>query len=119
MDYGTDFLLVDDDLVFTADGDLTVVEGPACIAQDIGQVLKMTPGTLVWDTKAGSALPLMLNDVESGSRSIIAELERVVIDDPRVNPGTVHAVEVSLGKFRVEFTPLGTISPEILEYDLL
>jgi hypothetical protein len=28
MDYGTDFLLTDDDVVFTSDGDMALVSGP-------------------------------------------------------------------------------------------
>jgi hypothetical protein len=36
MDYGTDFLLVNGDIVFTADGDVELVSGSQCIAQDIG-----------------------------------------------------------------------------------
>jgi hypothetical protein len=35
MDYGTDLLLKGDDVVFTADGDVELVSGSACMAQDI------------------------------------------------------------------------------------
>jgi hypothetical protein len=118
MDYGTDFLLIDDDLVFTPDGDIKTVSGPACVAQDIDQELKIAPGVLVWDKKAGSSLLLMLNDVDSTPATAIAELERVAIADRRVDPATVKARESSTGKYRLEFTPLAAIKPEVLDFDL-
>jgi hypothetical protein len=118
MNYGTDFKLVDDDMVFTPDGDAEVISGPACVAQDIDQELKLTPGVLAWDKKAGSTLLLMLNDVDSTSAMVIAELERVAIGDSRVDPATVKAREISPGKFRDEFTPLAAIKPETLDFDL-
>jgi hypothetical protein len=119
MDYGTDFLLVDGDIVFTADGDVELVSGVKCIAQDIGQTLEITVGTLAWDKKIGSSLPLMLNDDSINNQAIIAELERVAIDDPRVDPGSVHAEEVPEEGYRLEFTPLGMMEPQTLDYDLL
>jgi hypothetical protein len=118
MDYGTDFLLVDDDIVFTPDGDVSLVSGPACVAQDIEQAIKIVPGRLIWDKEAGSSILLMLNDNESTASSAIAELERVAIADPRVDPVSVKAREVASGKYRLEFTPLAAIKPEALGYDL-
>jgi hypothetical protein len=118
MDYGTDFKLVDDDIVFTPEGDIELISGPACIAQDIDQTLKLTPGRLVWDKEAGSSLFFMLNDSHSDPATAIAELERVAIADPRVDPASVKAEQTGEKKFRLHFTPLGTIKPEVLEYDL-
>jgi hypothetical protein len=118
MDYGTDFLLVDDDIVFAADGDVALVSGPACVAQDIAQHLNITQGALVWDKKAGSSTLFFLNDGGADSSAFIAELERVAIEDPRVDPVTVKATRLSDGKYRLEFTPLAAIKPEVLEYDL-
>jgi hypothetical protein len=118
MDYGTDLLLQDDDLVFTADGDIALVSGPACIAQDIDQTLKLTPGFLLWDKEAGSSLLYMLNDAHSDPAAVIAELERVAIADRRVDPASVRAVQTGAKQFRLRFTPLGAIEPEVLEYDL-
>lgn len=117
-DYGSDFLLVDDDVVFTADGDAATVSGPACVAQDIDQTLKVSPGVLVWDKEAGSSLLSMLNDSERDSASVIAELERVAIADPRLDPVTVQAKEISAGRFRLSFCVLGAVTPATLEYDL-
>jgi hypothetical protein len=118
MDYGTDFLLVDDDIVFTADGDIELVSGAACVAQDIDQTLKVTPGALYWDKEAGSALLYTLNDAESEADAVMAELERVAIADARVNPDSVKAYQTGTNKFRLEFTPVGAVKPETLEYDL-
>ena len=118
MDYGTDFLLTDDDIVFTADGDVELVSGAACVAQDIDQTLKTSPGSLYGDREIGSTMPLMLNDSESDADSVIAELERVAIADARVNPDSVKAYQTGSGKFRLEFTPVNAIKPETLEYDL-
>jgi phage baseplate assembly protein W len=118
MDYGTDFLLEDDDIVFTSDGDIKLVSGPATVAQDIDQALKTTPGSLYWDKEAGSTLLFMLNDSESSAASVIAELERVAIADPRVDPESVKAYQTGTNKFRLEFTPVGAVTTETLEYDL-
>jgi hypothetical protein len=118
MDYGTDFLLIDDDIVFTPEGDIEIISGPACIAQDIDQTLKLTPGRLAWDKEAGSSLFYMLNDSHSDPAAAIAELERVAIADPRVDPASVKAVQTGEKQFRLYFTPLGTIKPEVLDYDL-
>jgi hypothetical protein len=119
MDYGTDFTLVDDDIVFTHDGDVEVVSGPRMVAQDIDQTLKVTLGTLYWDKGIGSSLLLMLNDAESSAQAVIAELERVAIADARVNPDTVKAYQTASGTFRLEFIPMSAIKPETLEYDLM
>jgi hypothetical protein len=116
-DYGTDFKLVDDDLVFTPDGDAEVVSGPTCVAQDIDQALKITPGRLPWDEEAGSTMTLMLNDAGIDANAVISELERVAVDDRRVDPLSVSAKR-NPGKFWLEFRPLGAVSPETLEYDL-
>jgi hypothetical protein len=118
MDYGTDFLLKDDDIIFSEDGDVAVVSGSACVSQDIDQALKITPGFLPWDKKAGSSLLLMLNDAGSSDAVALAELERVAIADPRVDPASVKASVIAPGKFRLEFTPLSAIRPEILDYDI-
>lgn len=119
MDYGTDMLLTDDDIGFTADGDVETVSGSACIAQDIDQELKITPGALPWDEEAGSTVLLMLNDAESDAASVMAELERVAIADPRVDPATVKASELSGdAKYRLEFTPVAAVEPETLDFDL-
>jgi hypothetical protein len=115
---GTDFLLRDDDIVFTEDGDVAVVSGAACVAQDIDQALKISPGYLPWDKEAGSSLLLMLNDAGSSDATALAELERIAIADPRVDPVSVKASVIAPGKFRLEFTPLSAIRPEVLEYDL-
>jgi hypothetical protein len=118
MDYGTDFKLVDDDVVFTPDGDVEVISGPACVAQDIDQELKITPGRLPWDKEAGSTMMLMLNDAGIDANAVISELERVAVNDQRVDPLNVSAGRNSDKKFRLEFCPLGAVSPETLEYDL-
>jgi hypothetical protein len=118
MDYGTDLLLVDDDIVFTADGDVEAVSGPRCIAQDIDQTLKLAPGYLLWDKEAGSSLLYMLNDSRSDPAAVIAELERVAIEDRRVDPASVKAARVGEKRYRLNFTPLNAVQPETLEYDL-
>jgi hypothetical protein len=118
MDYGTDFLLEDDDLVFTADGDIALVSGPRMVAQDIDQTLKTTPGSLFWDKKMGSSMLLFLNDNAVDAATVIAELERVAIADARVDPDSVKASETGTNQYRLEFTPIGAIKPETLDYDL-
>jgi hypothetical protein len=118
MDYGTDFLLEDDDIVFTADGEIALVSGPRMVAQDIDQTLKITPGSLYWDKEAGSAMLLFLNDSGADAAAVIACLERTAIADARVDPDSVKAVENGTNKYRLEFTPLGAVKPETPGYDL-
>jgi hypothetical protein len=117
VDYGTDFLLVNDDVVFTPDGDIELISGPACVAQDIGEELKIVPGRLIWDKSAGSSMPLMLNDTVD-DQAVIDELERAAIADVRVDPVSVAARKIGFGKYRLEFTPLGVINSETLDFDL-
>jgi hypothetical protein len=117
-DHGSDFRLADDDIIFTPDGDAELISGPACAAQDIDQALKITIGRLYWDKEVGSTMPLMLNDSAPDMGAIAGELQRVAIADMRVNPETVKAYEITPGKFRLEFTPLGAVKPETLDYDL-
>jgi hypothetical protein len=118
MDYGTDFLLEDDDIVFTPDGDIALVSGPLMVAQDIDQTLKTTSGTLFWDKEFGSSMLLFLNDSAVEAATVIAELERVAIADARVDPDSVKAYQTGINKYRLEFTPMGAIKPETLDYDL-
>jgi len=118
MDYGTDFKLVDDDIVFTPDGDAEIISGPACVAQDIDQELKITSGRLPWDKNAGSSMTLMLNDAGIDANAVITELERVAVNDQRVDPLSVNANRKTQKTFRLEFRPLEAVSAETLEYDL-
>ncbi len=118
MESGTDFLLQNDDIVFTADGDVEVISGVAMIAQDIDQALKATKGSVYWDKETGSTMPLFLNDSNSDAASIIAELERVAMDDMRVDPDSVYAYQSEEGKFILEFTAIGSVTSKVLEYDL-
>lgn len=118
MDFGTDFLLQENDIVFTADGDVKIVSEAAMVAQDIAQSLQVIKGSLYWDKERGSTMPLFLNDNNSDSASMIAELERVAMDDIRVDPDSVSVYQKADGVFVLEFTPIGTVQPETLEYDL-
>jgi hypothetical protein len=118
MDYGADFLLEDDDIVFTVDGDIALVSGPRMAAQDIAQTLNITPGALYWDKEPGSSLLLFLNDSGVDAAAVIACLERVAIADARVDPDSVKARETGANKYALEFTPVGAIKPEVLDYDL-
>jgi hypothetical protein len=119
MDYGTDFLLVDGDIVFTLGGDVQTVEGPQTITQDIASELGIAPGTLPWDENAGSTIVLMLNSEISDDETIISELERVAIADPRVDPQTVKAEKTGENTYRLSFTPLAAVSPEILDFNFV
>ena len=118
MDWGTDFLLQDDDIVFTADGDVKLVSGSAMVAQDIAQSLQVIKGSLYWDKETGSTMPLFLNDNNSDAASVIAELERIAMDDVRVDPDSVSVYQKADGIFVLAFTPIGEANAEILEYDL-
>ncbi len=118
MDFGTDFLLQENDIVFTADGDVKIVSEAAMVAQDIAQSLQVIKGSLYWDKERGSTMPLFLNDNNSDSASMIAELERVAMDDIRVDPDSVSVYQKADGIFVLTFTPSGEANAEILEYDL-
>jgi hypothetical protein len=118
VDYGTDFLLVDDDIVFTPDGDAELVSGPACVAQDIDQTLKTSIGRLFWDKEEGSAMLLMLNDSSVGNNAVLAELERVAMKDRRVDPISVEVYRKDLKTNRLNFRPVGSVDTQTLEYGL-
>jgi len=118
VDYGTDFKLVDDDIVFTPDGDAELISGPACVAQDIDQTLKTSTGRLFWDKEEGSTMMLMLNDSASDPNAVLAELERVAIKDQRVNPTSVNPYRRDLKTYRLEFMPVKSVTTQTLEYDL-
>jgi len=118
VDYGTDFKLVNDDIVFTPDGDVELISGPACVAQDIDQTLKTAIGRLFWDKEEGSTMPLMLNDSAIDHNAVLAELERVAIKDQRVNPTSVNAYRKDLKTYRLEFMPVKSVTTQTLEYDL-
>ena len=118
MDYGTDFKLVNDDIVFTPDGDVELVSGPACVAQDIDQTLKTSIGRLFWDKEEGSTMMLMLNSSSVDSNAVIAELDRVAIKDQRVNPESVNPFQKDAKTYRLEFVPVKSVDTQKLEYDL-
>jgi hypothetical protein len=118
VDYGTDFKLVDDDIVFTPDGDVELVSSPACVAQDIDQTLKTAKGRLFWDKEEGSTMMLMLNDSAIDPNAVLAELERVAIKDQRVNPTSVNPYRKDLKTYRLEFMPVKSVSTQTLEYDI-
>jgi hypothetical protein len=118
MDYGTDFKLVNDDIVFTPDGDVELVSGPACVAQDIDQALKTAIGRLFWDKDEGSTMMDMLNDSASDPNAVLTELDRVAIKDQRVNPASVNPYRLDLKKYRLEFAPIKSVDTQKLEYDL-
>jgi len=118
VDYGTDFKLVDDDIVFTPDGDVELISGPACVAQDIDQTLKTAIGRLFWDKDEGSTMMLMLNDSASDPNAVLAELERVAIKDQRVNPTSVKTYRKDMKTYRLEFMPIKSVTTQTLEYDL-
>jgi hypothetical protein len=115
-DYGTDFLLVDDDIVFTPDGDVLLVSGPACVAQDIDQALKTGIGRLFWDREEGSTMPLMLNDSVVDHNAVLAELDRAAVKDQRVNPTSVNAYRKDDKTYRLEFSCVASKDVLTLDY---
>jgi hypothetical protein len=117
-DYGSDFKLFNDDIVFTPDGDVELISGPACVAQDIDQTLKTGIGRLFWDKEEGSTMMLMLNDSAIDPNAVLAELERVAIKDQRVNPTSVNPYRKDMKTYRLEFMPIKSVSTQTLEYDL-
>ena len=68
--------------------------------------------------EAGSSLPLTLNDAGASPATIIDELERVAIAEPRVDPGSVKATRKPDGTRRLSFTPLAALKPEVFDFDL-
>ena len=118
MDFGTDFRLAGDDVIFTPEGDIETISGPSCVAQDVDQTLRITPGRLVWDRSEGSSLMLMLNASGSNPSAVTRELERVAIADKRVDPVSVKATQKTEKEFRLEFRPMHAVTPAVLEYDL-
>jgi hypothetical protein len=117
-DYGIDFKLVDDDIVFTPDGDAELISGPLCISQDIDQALKTAIGRLFWDKEEGSTMMSFLNDSAIDHNAVLAELERVAIADKRVDPTSVEVYRKDQKIYRLNFRPVGSVTTETLEFDL-
>jgi hypothetical protein len=116
-DYGTDFLLVDDDIVFTPDGDVLLVSGPACVAQDIDQALKTDIGRLFWDLEEGGTMSSMLNDSSVDHNAVLAELDRVAVKDQRVKPTSVNPYRKDEKTYRLEFTCVRSTDVKTLDYE--
>lgn len=118
MDYGKDIYLDDDmDVVFTADGDVLLQEGAALVAQDVREELSIAFSSVEWDRNAGSHLIECLNSI-SADEEIVSELERVALRDPRVDASTVDATKMTDGRFRLDFSVVGTLDKVHLLFDL-
>jgi len=63
-------------------------------------------------------MTLMLNDAGIDANAVMSELERVAVNDQRVDPLNVDAGRKTQKTFRLEFRPLGAVFTETLEYDL-
>ena len=117
MDYGNDFKLdADGDIIFTEDGDIATLDGPALILQDIREELGIPLGALQWDPAAGSVMVSFLNDAGVTEADILDELERVALADPRIDAASIQAEKITAGKYRVTFRPLGQQTGISLDY---
>lgn len=119
MDYGTDAYLDENrDVRFTPDGDLQLQSGPALVAQDVREALSIHVGSVAWDKEAGSYMLDQLNSEQDADLTVCNELERVALDDPRVDASTVTAERLESGTFSLSFVVIGELEASVLLFDL-
>ena len=118
MDYGKDMKLDENrDVIFTPDGDVELQDGPRLVAQDIREELSIAFASVEWDRKAGSHLLETLNST-SADDVVVAELERVAINDPRVDASSVKVRKEQDGRFALMFSVVGSLEDVLLLFDL-
>lgn len=119
MDYGTDLRLdAGRDISFTPDGDVLLQNGAALVAQDIMEELAIVFGSVEWDRSAGSHLIEQLNSAEETEAFVLNELERVALNDPRVDASAVSAERLSGDRYRLVFSVIDHASKEELLFDM-
>ena len=110
--YGTDLMLVDDDLVIE-DGDLKLVSGLACLSQDLGNAF--LTGYYFWgmDHTFGSRMSEFIEGTDAEDFYIV-ELKKAIIEvfrnEPRVRKDSwkiyITAGDESL-EIKATYLPLG------------
>jgi hypothetical protein len=81
-----DFKTEDGDLVFNVAGELEVVEGGACVAQDASTAFSTAIGSLHWDRTAGSSFPELVNGPTIDTAAVESEAENLLVSDDRIDP---------------------------------
>ena len=91
-----DLLITENDLVLDLSRQPLPVEDRACIAQDIGHMIR----------ESGLLVTLVAERNRLKQRDCIQQLELLVENDVRLVPGTAKITEVSAGQYLVTATTL-------------
>ena len=85
-----------------------VVSGARLVAQDVREEIHIPRGSLFWDRDAGSDVLAWLNAEDVPPGQIIAELERVALDDDRIDARSVRAEQLpGAARYRLSFAVIG------------
>lgn len=97
---GTDMALVGGDLAALASGDAAVVSGAQCLAQDLTLRLTTPRGDLWSHPDFGVTVLrfLQAEDTPVNRLDMAMEIERAVLSDPRVAPGSVKVEVLDWGR---------------------
>lgn len=132
-DFGWDFFIVPPsqntdkgweagDCVFTPDGDIQVIEGPALVAQDVAEAAKASVGSLFYAPGYGVGLVDMLrgpSPLSGAQGQVVQKLREAAFGDERVDWNSVEAGQYADGKYFLQFSILGKADEQILYFDLV
>ena len=114
---GSDMAMNNQDLKVSALGDVSLVSGRACLAQDILNALMTPKGSLLWHPDYGFDIYKYVKKVNTAINRLqfMQEVKATVEADPRVEPGhtsvTVLTWDLSLIRFKVSALPIGESHP--------
>lgn len=94
---GTDLAVANGDLVVQPGGDVDLVDGTACLAQDLANRLRTPVGGLLAHTDYGSRILELAHETDSlvNRLDLEQELRAAAEADPRVVPGSARAKVLS------------------------
>ena len=114
---GCDMAMEAQDLKVSATGDVKLVSGRACLAQDILNALMTPKGSLLWHPEYGFDIYKYVKKENSAINRLqfVQEVKTTVEADPRVQPGHTR-VEVltwnlRLIRFKVSALPINETHP--------
>ena len=114
---GRDMAMEAQDLKVSATGDVKLVSGRACLAQDILNALMTPKGSLLWHPEYGFDIYKYVKKENSAINRLqfVQEVKATVEADPRVQPGhtkvEVLTWNLRLIRFKVSALPINDAHP--------
>jgi len=115
--YGSDIELDSGgDVVFTDDGELSVITGGVLVAQDVRTELMLSPGSCFWAPEFGKGL----EDALKGPNDIDVEgaLRAAAFNDERINFDSISTSQLEGGRYQLSFKLIDGVEPVVLLFDL-